>query len=85
LIPGYGGGCPVLPSCHCVVAATEPTRWAEAKAFVERLLPVGTVSEKLEKYGRTLGRLLLRDGRAVSQEVLRAGLAKPYTGGPRIP
>jgi micrococcal nuclease len=67
----------------------EPARWAEAKAFVEQLLPAGTevllVSEKLEKYGRTLGRLLLRDGRDVSQEVLKAGLAKPYTGGPRTP
>jgi endonuclease YncB( thermonuclease family) len=55
----------------------------------ERLLPAGTevllVSEKLEKYGRTLGRILLRDGRDVSQEVLNAGLAKPYTGGPRTP
>jgi micrococcal nuclease len=68
---------------------TDPVRWAEAKAFVERLLPAGTevllVSEKLEKYGRTLGRILLRDGRDVSQEVLNAGLAKPYTGGPRTP
>ena len=61
-------------------------RWTEAKAFVERLLPaVLLVSEKLEKYGRTLGRLLLRDGRDVSQELLRAGLAKPYAGGPRTP
>ena len=45
---------------------TDPARWAEGKAFVERLLPAGTevllVSEKLEKYGRTLGRILLRDG-----------------------
>jgi micrococcal nuclease len=68
---------------------TEPERWAAAKAFVERLLPAGTeallVSEKLEKYGRTLGRILLRDGRDVGQELLKAGLAKPYTGGPRTP
>jgi micrococcal nuclease len=68
---------------------SEPERWAAAKAFVERLLPEGTevllVSEKLEKYGRTLGRILLRDGRDVSQEVLNAGLAKPYFGGKRTP
>jgi endonuclease YncB( thermonuclease family) len=60
-------------------------RWAEAKAFVERLLPPGTeillVSEKLEKYGRTLGRILLRDGRDVGAELLKAGLAQPYAGG----
>jgi micrococcal nuclease len=64
---------------------TDPVRWAEAKTFVERLLPVGTevllVSEKLEKYGRTLGRILLRDGRDVSQEVLKAGLAMPTRAG----
>ena len=64
-------------------------RWTEAKAFVETLLPPGTevllVSEKLEKYGRTLGRILLRDGRDIGQEVLKAGLAKPYTGGKRTP
>ena len=35
------------------------------------------VSEKLEKYGRTLGRPLLRHGRDVSEELLKAGLAKP--------
>src|SRR6185436_4825604 len=68
---------------------TDPVRWAEAKAFVERLLPAGTevllVSEKLEKYGRALGRILLRDGQDVGQEVLKAGLAKPYAGGKRIP
>jgi micrococcal nuclease len=67
----------------------DAARWTEAKAFVERLLPVGTevllVSEKLEKYRRTLGRILLRDGRDVSQELLKAGLAKPYAGGPRTP
>src|SRR6185436_13615369 len=37
----------------------EPMRWAEAKTFVERLLPAGlevlVVSEELDKYGRTLG------------------------------
>ena len=63
--------------------------WTKAKAFVEQLLPPGTevllVSEKLEKYGRTLGRILLRDGRDVSAEVLKAGLAKPYSGGSRTP
>ena len=57
------------------------TRWAEAKAFVERLLPPGTevliVSEKLEEYGRTVGRILLRAGRDVGAELLKAGLAKP--------
>jgi len=56
---------------------------------VERLLPPGRevllVSEKLEKYGRTLGRMILRDGRDVSQEVPNAGLAKPHTGGSRTP
>jgi micrococcal nuclease len=64
-------------------------RWAEAKAFTEGLLPAGTevllVSEELEKYGRTLGRILLRDGRDVSQELLKAGVAKPYAGGKRAP
>src|SRR5215813_628240 len=67
----------------------DPTGWAEAKAFVEELLPPGTevllVSEKLEKYGRTLGRILLRDGRDVGAELLKAGLAKPYSGGLRAP
>jgi endonuclease YncB( thermonuclease family) len=64
-------------------------RWAEAKGFVERLLPAGTevllVSEELEKYGRTLGRILLRDGRDVGAELLKAGLARPYAGGSRAP
>jgi hypothetical protein len=45
---------------------TDLVRWAEAKAFVERLLQAGAevllVSGKL---GRTLGRLLLRDGRDI--------------------
>ena len=49
------------------------------------LLEVLLVSDKLEKYGRTLGRILLRDGRNVGAEVLKAGLAKPYTGGTRWP
>jgi endonuclease YncB( thermonuclease family) len=51
-------------------------RWTEAKAFVEALVPpdVLLVSEKLDKYGRALGRVLLRDGRDVGQEVLKAGL-----------
>jgi micrococcal nuclease len=66
---------------------TNVARWTEAKAFVERLLPAGTevllVSEKLEKYGRTLGRILLRDGRDVGAERLKAGLATLYAGGPR--
>jgi endonuclease YncB( thermonuclease family) len=68
---------------------TDPVRWTEAKTFVERLLPIGTevllVSEELEKYGRTLGRILLRDGRDVGQELLKSGLARPYTGGKRGP
>jgi micrococcal nuclease len=68
---------------------TDFARWSEAKAFVERLLPAGTevllVSEKLEKYGRTLGRILLRDGRDVGAKLLKSGLARPYTGGSRTP
>ncbi len=60
--------------------------WGTAKAFVERLLPNGTevllISEKLsEKYGRTLGRIIRRDGRDVGAELIREGLAKPYFGG----
>jgi endonuclease YncB( thermonuclease family) len=66
---------------------SERVRWEEAKGFVERLLPVGTevllISEKLEKYGRTLGRIVLRDGRDVGVELLKAGLAVPYEGGRR--
>ena len=64
-------------------------RWTEAKTFVERLLPAGTevllVSEELEKYGRTLGRIILRDGQDVGQELLKAGLAKSYAGEKRTP
>jgi endonuclease YncB( thermonuclease family) len=67
----------------------DPARWGEAKAFVERLLPAGIevllVSEELDKYGRTLGRILLSDGRDVGQELLKAGLARPYAGGKRTP
>jgi endonuclease YncB( thermonuclease family) len=63
----------------------DQARWAEAKAFVERLLPAGTqvllISQKLEKYGRTLGRIVLRDGRDVGAELLKAKLAVPYEGG----
>jgi endonuclease YncB( thermonuclease family) len=63
---------------------TDLAGWIEAKSFVERLLPAGTevllVAEKLEKYGRTLGRILLRDGRDVGAELVTAGLAKPYAG-----
>jgi micrococcal nuclease len=66
---------------------SDRARWAEAKAFVERLLPAETevllISEKLEKYGRTLGRIMLRDGRDVGVEVVKAGLAKLYEGGKR--
>jgi micrococcal nuclease len=62
-------------------------QWAEAKVFVERLLPAGTeallISEKLEKYGRTLGRIVIRDGRDVGAELLKAGLTVPYEGGKR--
>jgi endonuclease YncB( thermonuclease family) len=43
------------------------------------------VSEELEKYGRTLGRVLLRDGRDVGAELVRAGLDRPCTGGKRTP
>jgi micrococcal nuclease len=61
--------------------------WTKAKEFAEQLRPPGTevllVSEKLKKYGRTLGRILLRDGRDVGAELLKAGLAKRYTGGTR--
>jgi protein TonB len=39
------------------------------------------ISEKLEKYGRTLGRIVLRDGRDVGTELLKVGLAVPYEGG----
>jgi micrococcal nuclease len=64
---------------------TDRARWAEARQFIERLLPPGTevllVSEELEKYGRTLGRILLRDGRDVGAELVKAGLAIPYAGG----
>jgi micrococcal nuclease len=66
---------------------TDRVRWAEVKVFVERLMPVGAevllISEKLEKYGRTLGRIVLRDGRDVGAELLKAGLAVPYEGGKR--
>jgi micrococcal nuclease len=66
---------------------TDRARWAEAKAFVERLLPAGAevllISEKLEKYGRRLGRIVLRDGRDVGAELVKAGLAIPYEGGKR--
>jgi micrococcal nuclease len=68
---------------------SDSTRWAQAKSYVERLLPPGTevlvVSEELEKYGRTLGRILLQDGKDVGVELIKAGLAQRYDGGKRTP
>ena len=63
----------------------DTARWTEAKAFVERQLPAGTevllMSERLEKDGRTLGRIVLPDGQEVGAEVLKARPAKAHAGG----
>jgi micrococcal nuclease len=68
---------------------SDQARWIQAKSYVERLLPPGTevllISEELEKYGRTLGRIVLQDGRDVSGELVKAGLARPYASGKRTP
>jgi endonuclease YncB( thermonuclease family) len=56
--------------------------WAEeATRYLERLIPVGTrvqlKSYGVDNYGRTLGRIL-KDGRDINLEMVRAGFAIPY-------
>ncbi len=55
----------------------------EAKAYAEKLLPVGSqvtlLSRKREKYGRFLARIVMSDGRDFGQEML---LAKASDGTP---
>jgi micrococcal nuclease len=64
-------------------------KWAQAKSYVESLLPPGTkvlvVSGEMDKYGRTLGRILRLDGTDVGFELLKRGLAQRYDGGKRTP
>ena len=61
----------------------------KAAAYLSGMIPNGveltveTVRDKSEKYGRTLGKLVLKDGRVVNDEMVKAGLAKPYFGGKR--
>jgi micrococcal nuclease len=53
-----------------------------AAAYAAKLLPAGAAvtfaSERLEKYGRPLGRLVLADGRDFATVMLAAGHAVPY-------
>lgn len=53
-----------------------------AAAYAAELLPPDTrvtfTSERLEKYGRPLGRLTLADGRDLAALMLAAGHAIPY-------
>ncbi len=53
-----------------------------AAAYAAELLPpdarVTFTSERLEKYGRPLGRLVLADGRDFAAAMLGAGHAVPY-------
>lgn len=64
----------------------DPVRRAAAqaaKAFVQDLLPVGAevsfASVQLDKYGRPLGHLTLRDGRDLSDLLRAAGFEKKVT------
>lgn len=60
-----------------------------AFSYVLLLLPPGSQvtveSQSYEKYGRTLGAIKLADGRDLAAEMLQAGHAVPYGGGPRRP
>ena len=60
----------------------------KAKAFVEKLLPVGTpcalTSVRIDKFAPRFDAILtLTDGRDVSDVILKAGHAVPYFGGAR--
>jgi micrococcal nuclease len=62
-----------------------------AKAFVEGLMPPGTMvlarthmaTKQQEKFGRWLADIQLADGRDLALELIRAGHAKEYHGGKR--
>ncbi len=57
-----------------------------AKAFLESLLPAGakltvqTKKDKLEKFGRVLGVLILQDGRSVADVLVQEGHAVAWDG-----
>lgn len=55
-----------------------------ARAFVEQLVPLGSVvrliSKELDKYGRPLGVLLLADGVSLNALLLERGYAVPMKG-----
>lgn len=59
----------------------------EAKRRLVILLPPGTLctvtSERLDKYGRALARVVLEDGTDLSALLVAEGLARTYAGGAR--
>lgn len=62
----------------------------EAKRFVEKLVPVGSVvrietdAQERDKYGRLLAYVYLADGRMVNEEIILAGYAAPMTYPPNV-
>jgi micrococcal nuclease len=63
---------------------------AEASAFVEDLLPVGTEvryrlgTEERDRYGRALAYVWLRDGRFLNRLLVEQGYAQPLTIPPNV-
>lgn len=59
----------------------------EALTFAMSLIPSGTsvtvATRKPDKYGRALADVALLDGRDLADELVRAGHAVRYEGGPR--
>lgn len=56
--------------------------WAEAKAYLEKLLPKGSFAtietEKGDKYGRWIATIVNVDGEDVNKSMIDSGLAKYY-------
>ena len=76
------------------IHSTDPKEKAAgeaAKLFAEGLAPVGSTVEiqtakaNKEKFGRWLAVITIADGRDFAHDMIAAGHAKPYFGGPRGP
>ncbi len=69
------------PRCVAEFVAAEKATWA-LRTLIRKADRVSLQREGLDQYGRTLVRLLL-DGKDVTGQMVRAGHARTYNGGPR--
>jgi len=62
--------------------------YADAILLASEQCPVGSKVEiestKTEKFGRWLAVVWTRDGESINAKLISAGLAKHYSGGPRV-